>query len=78
MFEVTEGAQGSITSSYTFDPTHQDSVESLAIHGDVFYSSSKDYYIKKWDVASKKLLQGHDSPINGLATNGTQLFTASE
>ncbi|KAK5609460.1 Kinesin-like protein kif21a, partial [Crenichthys baileyi] len=123
MFEVTEGAQGSITSSYTFDPTHQDSVESLAIHGDVFYSSSRDYYIKKWDVASKKLLQsvsaqtdwvsvlgvvpgspvllsgcrggllrlwhtdslaplgevqGHDSPINGLATNSTQLFTASE
>lgn len=23
-------------------------------------------------------VRGHDSPINGLATNGTQLFTASE
>ncbi|KAI3366866.1 hypothetical protein L3Q82_009516 [Scortum barcoo] len=124
MFEVTEGAQGSISSIHTFDPAHQDSVESLAMHGDVFYSGSKDYYIKKWDLASKQLLQqsasaqadwvsalgvvpgspvllsgcrggllrlwhadslaplgevrGHDSPINGLATNSSQLFTASE
>ncbi|XP_062299316.1 kinesin-like protein KIF21A isoform X2 [Scomber scombrus] len=123
MFEVAEGAQGSITSSHTFDPTHQDSVESLAVHRDVFYSGSRDYYIKKWDLASKQLLQsvsaqtdwisalgmvpgspvllsgcrggllrlwhanslaplgevrGHDSPINGLATNGSQLFTASD
>uniref|UniRef100_A0A3Q4I4H9 Kinesin family member 21A n=1 Tax=Neolamprologus brichardi TaxID=32507 RepID=A0A3Q4I4H9_NEOBR len=123
MFEVTEGAQGSITSCHTFDPIHQDSVESLTVHGDFFYSSSRDYYIKKWDLASKKLLQsvnakadwvsalgvvpgspvllsgcrggllrlwhtdslaplgevqGHDSPINGLATNSSQLFTASD
>ncbi|KAM4569730.1 kinesin-like protein KIF21A [Odontesthes bonariensis] len=123
MFEVAEGAQGSIASSHVFDPAHQDSVESLAVHGDAFYSSSRDHYIKKWDLASKKLLQaassradwvsvlgvvpgspvllsgcrggllrlwhadslaplgelqGHDSPINGLATNGTQLFTASD
>ncbi|KAM4712041.1 kinesin-like protein KIF21A isoform 4-T4 [Anableps anableps] len=123
MFEVTEGAQGSIGSSYTLDPSHQDSVESVAVHGDVLYSSSRDYYVKKWDMASKKLLQavsaqtdwvsalgvvpgspvllggcrggllrlwhanslvplgeiqGHDSPINSLATNSTQLFTASD
>ncbi|KAM9334492.1 kinesin-like protein KIF21A [Symphorus nematophorus] len=123
MFEVTEGAQGSITSGHTFDPAHQDGVESLAVHGDVFYSGSRDYYIKKWDLGSKQLLQsasaqadwvsalgvvpgspvllsgcrggllrlwhadslaplgevrGHDSPINGLATNSSQLFTASD
>ncbi|XP_070709708.1 kinesin-like protein KIF21A isoform X2 [Pempheris klunzingeri] len=123
MFEVAEGAQGSITSSHTFGPAHQDGVESLAVHGDVFYSGSRDYYIKKWDLASKQLLQsvsapadwvsalgvvpgsavllsgcrggllrlwhaeslaplgeirGHDSPINGLATNSSQLFTASD
>uniref|UniRef100_A0A673CFW4 Kinesin-like protein KIF21A n=1 Tax=Sphaeramia orbicularis TaxID=375764 RepID=A0A673CFW4_9TELE len=124
MFEVTEGAQGSITSIHTFDPTHQDGVESLAVHGDVFYSGSRDYYIKKWDLANKQLLQqsacsqsdwvsalglvpgspvllsgcrggllrlwhadslaplgeirGHDSPINGLAINSSQLFTASD
>ncbi|XP_071370350.1 kinesin-like protein KIF21A [Centroberyx affinis] len=124
MFEVAEGAQGSISSSHSFDPGHQDSVESLAVHRDVFYSGSRDYYIKKWDLASKRLLQqsvsaqadwvsalgvvpgcpvllsgcrggllrlwhantlaplgevrGHDSPINGLATNSSQLFTASD
>ncbi|XP_072233172.1 kinesin-like protein KIF21A isoform X2 [Leuresthes tenuis] len=123
MFEVAEGAQGSIASSHAFDPAHQDSVEALAVHGDTFCSSSRDHFIKKWDLASKKLLQsvssqadwvsvlgvvpgspvllggcrggllrlwhsdslaplgevqGHDSPINGLATNSTQLFTASD
>lgn len=59
MYEVAEGAQGSISSSHTFDPAHQDGVESLAVHGDVFYSGSRDYYIKKWDLASKQLLQVH-------------------
>ncbi|XP_008291014.1 kinesin-like protein KIF21A [Stegastes partitus] len=123
MFEVAEGAQGSIGSGHTFDPAHQDGVESLAVHGDIFYSSSRDHYIKKWDLASKQLLQsvsaqadwvsalgvvpgssvllsgcrggllrlwhtdslaplgevqGHDSPINGLASNSSQLFTASD
>ncbi|KAG7215946.1 hypothetical protein INR49_031542 [Caranx melampygus] len=123
MFEVAEGAQGSITSSHTFDPAHQDGVESLCVHGDIFYSGSRDYYIKKWDLGSKRLLQsasaqadwvsalgvvpgspvllsgcrggllrlwhvdslaplgevrGHDSPINGLASNSSQLFTASD
>ncbi|XP_054481005.1 kinesin-like protein KIF21A [Anoplopoma fimbria] len=128
MFEVAEGAQGSISSIQTFDPAHQDGVESLAVHGDVFYSGSRDYHIKKWDLGSKRLLQqsvsaqadwvsalgvmpgqwpgspvllsgcrggllrlwhadslaplgevrGHDSPINGLATNSSQLFTASD
>uniref|UniRef100_A0A7N8Y3X6 Kinesin family member 21A n=1 Tax=Mastacembelus armatus TaxID=205130 RepID=A0A7N8Y3X6_9TELE len=120
MFEVAEGAQGSITSSHTFDPAHQDGVESLAVHRDVFYSSSRDFFIKKWDLASRQLLKqavsaqpdwvsalgmvpgspvllsgcrggllrlwhadslaplgevrGHDSPINGLATNKKQLI----
>ncbi|XP_077400857.1 kinesin-like protein KIF21A isoform X6 [Vanacampus margaritifer] len=123
MFEVTEGAQGSISSCHTLEPAHQDSVESLALHGDFVYSGSKDYVVKKWDLASKRLLQsissptdwvsvlgvvpgssallsgcrggllrlwhadslaplgdmqGHDSPINGLATNSTHLFTASD
>ncbi|XP_047431509.1 kinesin-like protein KIF21A isoform X1 [Mugil cephalus] len=123
MFEVTEGAQGSVSSCHTFDPSHQDTVESLAVHGDVFYSSSRDCCVKKWDLAGKQLLQsvsaqadwvsalgvvpgsrvllsgcrgglmrlwhsdslaplgevrGHDSPINGLATNSSQLFTASD
>ncbi|XP_061815741.1 kinesin-like protein KIF21A isoform X2 [Nerophis lumbriciformis] len=123
MFEVTEAAQGSISCCHTFDSPHQDSVESLATHGDVFYSASRDYYVKKWDLTSKKLLQtasahtdwvsalgvvpnssvllsgcrggllrlwhtdslaplgevqGHDSPVNSVATNSSQLFTASD
>lgn len=57
MFEVAEGAQGSIGSSHTFVPAHQDGVESLAVHGDVFYSGSRDFVIKKWDLSSKQLLQ---------------------
>ncbi|XP_037551754.1 LOW QUALITY PROTEIN: kinesin-like protein KIF21A [Nematolebias whitei] len=57
MFEVAEGAQGSISSSHTFEPAHQDSVECLAVHENVFYSSSRDFCIKKWDMASKRLLQ---------------------
>uniref|UniRef100_A0A672IJ04 Kinesin family member 21A n=1 Tax=Salarias fasciatus TaxID=181472 RepID=A0A672IJ04_SALFA len=124
MFEVAEGAQGSISSCHTFDPAHQDGVESLTVHGEVLYSSSRDHCIKKWDLTSKQLLQqtasgladwvsalgvvpgspvllsgcrggllrlwhsgslaplgevqGHDSPINGLAANSSQLFTASD
>ncbi|XP_068163068.1 kinesin-like protein KIF21A isoform X2 [Antennarius striatus] len=124
MFEVAEGAQGSVPSHHTFEPAHQDGVESLFIHGDVFYSGSRDYCIKKWDLTRKQLqqqsanahsgwvsalgvvpgssmllsgcrggllrlwhsdslaplgeVQGHDSPINSLATNSSQLFTASD
>ncbi|KAM4615073.1 kinesin-like protein KIF21A isoform 2-T2 [Polymixia lowei] len=124
MFEVAEGVQGSISASHTFDPAHQDGVESLVVHSDSFYSGSRDYCIKRWDLASKRLLQrssgahadyvsalglvpgspvllsgcrggllklwhadslaplgevrGHDSPINSLATNSSQLFTASD
>ncbi|XP_077565794.1 kinesin-like protein KIF21A [Stigmatopora nigra] len=123
MFEVAEGAQGSISSCHTLDPSHQDSVESLALCGDFAYTTSRDHAIKKWDLAGKRLLQsvsvqtdwvsalgvvpgssallsgcrggllrlwhadslaplghvqGHDSPINSLATNSSHLFTASD
>ncbi|XP_057711705.1 kinesin-like protein KIF21A isoform X2 [Corythoichthys intestinalis] len=123
MFEVVEGAQGSISSCHTLDPSHLDNVESLALYGDFAYSSSRDHVIKKWDLANKRLLQsvsaqtdwssalgvvpgssallsacrggllrlwhadslaplgdvqGHDSPINNLATNNSHLFTASD
>uniref|UniRef100_A0A3P8VYV7 Kinesin family member 21A n=1 Tax=Cynoglossus semilaevis TaxID=244447 RepID=A0A3P8VYV7_CYNSE len=124
MFVIAEGAQGSVTSSHSFEPSHQDGVESLTVYGDVLFSGSRDYHIKKWDLASKRLLQqsasaqtdwvsalgvvpgspvllsgcrggllrlwntdslaplgevrGHDSPINGLAVNGSQVFTASD
>lgn len=72
MFEVTEGAQGSVGSSYTFDPAHQDSVESLAVHRDALYSSSRDYYIKKWDMASKSLVQVRQ--CRGLEIRGVDII----
>uniref|UniRef100_A0A8C5FEC7 Kinesin family member 21A n=1 Tax=Gadus morhua TaxID=8049 RepID=A0A8C5FEC7_GADMO len=62
IFEVAEGAQGSITSCMTFEPKHQDSVEALVVHGDTFYSSSRDLSIKRWDLSSKKQLQCVSSP----------------
>uniref|UniRef100_A0A3B3ZVV7 Uncharacterized protein n=1 Tax=Periophthalmus magnuspinnatus TaxID=409849 RepID=A0A3B3ZVV7_9GOBI len=57
MFEVAEGAQGSLTSGHTLEPSHQDSVEALSVSGDVLYSSSRDQSIHKWDVSRKRLLQ---------------------
>lgn len=57
MYEVTEGTQGSISAGHTFDPAHQEDVESLAVHGDVLYSTSRDFCIKKWDLSSKRQLQ---------------------
>lgn len=124
MFEVAEGAQGSVASCHSFEPSHQEGIESLLVQGDSLYSGSRDSCIKRWDLAGKRLLQqvlgahsdwvsalgmvpgcpvllsgcrggllrlwhsdslaplgevrGHDSPINGLATNSSQLFTASD
>ncbi|KAM8882901.1 kinesin-like protein KIF21A [Synchiropus picturatus] len=123
MFEVTEGSKGSLSCCQTFEPAHQDAVEALVVHKDVFYSASRDLHIKKWDLSCKRMLQsasahmdwtsglglvpgspvllggcrdgllrlwhadslaplgevsGHDSPINSLVTNSSQLFTASD
>lgn len=57
MYEVTEGAQGSISAGHTFDPAHQEGVESLAVNRDILYSSSRDFCIKKWDLSRKQQLQ---------------------
>uniref|UniRef100_A0A6Q2ZK65 Kinesin motor domain-containing protein n=1 Tax=Esox lucius TaxID=8010 RepID=A0A6Q2ZK65_ESOLU len=124
VFEVTEGAQGSIVACHNFEPSHHECIDSLAIQGDNLYSGSRDYCIKKWDLSRKRLVQqvvsahfdwvsalgmvpgsqvvlsadrggvlklwhadtleplgelrGHDSPVNGMATNNSQLFTASD
>ncbi|XP_072309352.1 kinesin-like protein KIF21A isoform X2 [Eucyclogobius newberryi] len=123
MFEVAEGAQGSVASGHTFEPSHRDAVEALTVGGDTLYSSSRDHTLHKWDMSRKRLLQsasgpsdwagalglvpgarvllsgcrggllrlwhadslaplgelqGHDSPINGLTTNSSQVFTASD
>ncbi|XP_073669362.1 kinesin-like protein KIF21A isoform X2 [Paramisgurnus dabryanus] len=123
MFDVTEGAVGSISPTHNFEPPHYDGIESLVVQGDCLFSGSRDNGIKKWDLARKDLLQvpnahrdwvcalgivpaspillsgcrggvlklwhtdtlsplgeirGHESPINGISTNSTHLFTASD
>uniref|UniRef100_A0A4W4G6S5 Kinesin motor domain-containing protein n=1 Tax=Electrophorus electricus TaxID=8005 RepID=A0A4W4G6S5_ELEEL len=55
MFDVVEGAQGSITSTHTFEAAHQDSLEALTTLGDSAYSASRDLCIKRWDLSRKQL-----------------------
>uniref|UniRef100_A0A8B9JVR2 Kinesin-like protein KIF21A n=1 Tax=Astyanax mexicanus TaxID=7994 RepID=A0A8B9JVR2_ASTMX len=57
MFDVVEGAQGSITSTHNFEPAHRDGMEALSIHGDSLYSAGRDHCIKKWDLSRKQLQQ---------------------
>ncbi|XP_034390151.1 kinesin-like protein KIF21A isoform X4 [Cyclopterus lumpus] len=124
LFDVTEGALGSIGPTHNFEPPHYDGIESLVVQGDILFSGSRDNGIKKWDLGRKDLLQqvpnahrdwvcalgvvpgspallsgcrggvlklwhtdtlgtlgelkGHESPINGIATNSSHLFTASD
>uniref|UniRef100_A0ACB8FQ65 Kinesin-like protein kif21a n=1 Tax=Sphaerodactylus townsendi TaxID=933632 RepID=A0ACB8FQ65_9SAUR len=124
MFDVTEGALGTVSPTHNFEPPHYDGIEALTIMGDSLFSGSRDNGIKKWDLAQKDLIQqvpnahkdwvcalglvpgspallsgcrggilklwnidtfapiselkGHDSPINAICTNSSQIFTASE
>ncbi|XP_063998544.1 kinesin-like protein KIF21A isoform X6 [Pogoniulus pusillus] len=124
MFDVTEGALGSVSPTHNFEPPHYDGIEALAIMADNLFSGSRDNGIKKWDLAQKDLLQqvpnahkdwvcalglvpgtpvllsgcrggtlklwnvdtfapigemkGHDSPINAICTNSSQIFTAAD
>ncbi|MBN3298410.1 KI21A protein, partial [Amia calva] len=124
MFDVSEGALGTVTPTFNFEPPHYDGIESLVIQGDSLFSGSRDNGIKKWDLSRKELLQqvpnahrdwvcalglvpgnpallsgcrggvlklwhsdsltplgelkGHESPINGISTNSSHVFTAAE
>nr|XP_020652631.1 kinesin-like protein KIF21A isoform X5 [Pogona vitticeps]XP_020652633.1 kinesin-like protein KIF21A isoform X6 [Pogona vitticeps] len=124
MFDVTEGALGTVSPTHNFEPPHYDGIEALTIMGDNLFSGSRDNGIKKWDLAQKDLVQqvpnahkdwvcalglvpgspvllsgcrggilklwnvdtflpiselkGHDSPINAICTNSSQIFTASD
>uniref|UniRef100_A0A8C2D018 Kinesin family member 21A n=1 Tax=Cyprinus carpio TaxID=7962 RepID=A0A8C2D018_CYPCA len=121
MFDVGEGAQGSISATHHFDPSHQDGLEALAIHGETLFTAARDSCIKKWDLTRKQLqeqverahsdllsslavvpgssavmsgckggllkfwhtdtlralgeIRGHDSSVNDICTNSSQLFT---
>ncbi|KAJ8372603.1 hypothetical protein AAFF_G00281100 [Aldrovandia affinis] len=124
VFDVTEGALGSVSPTHNFEPPHYDGIESLTVQGDGLFSGSRDNGIKKWDLSRKDLLQqvpnahrdwvcalgvvpgvpallsgcrggvlrlwntdslaplgelrGHESPINGISTNSSNVFTASD
>ncbi|XP_036614660.1 kinesin-like protein KIF21A isoform X7 [Trichosurus vulpecula] len=124
MFDVTEGALGTVSPTHNFEPPHYDGIEALTIQGDNLFSGSRDNGIKKWDLSQKDLLQqvpnahkdwvcalglvpghpillsgcrggilklwsvdtfvpvgemkGHDSPINAICVNATQIFTAAD
>nr|XP_060634391.1 kinesin-like protein KIF21A isoform X10 [Anolis sagrei ordinatus] len=124
MFDVTEGALGTVGPTHNFEPPHYDGIEALTIIGDNLFSGSRDNGIKKWDLAQRDLIQqvpnahkdwvcalgpvpgspvllsgcrggilklwdvdtfapiselkGHDSPINAICTNSSQIFTASD
>lgn len=66
MFDVTEGALGSIGPTHNFEPPHYDGIESVVVQGDCLFSGSRDNGIKKWDLAHKDLLQV--SSINQYST----------
>ncbi|XP_075783604.1 kinesin-like protein KIF21A isoform X6 [Pelodiscus sinensis] len=57
MFDVTEGALGTVSPTHNFEPPHYDGIEALTIVGDTLFSGSRDNGIKKWDLAQKDLLQ---------------------
>ncbi|TFK06884.1 matrilin-4 [Platysternon megacephalum] len=57
MFDVTEGALGTVSPTHNFEPPHYDGIEALTIIGDALFSGSRDNGIKKWDLAQKDLLQ---------------------
>ncbi|KAM4882941.1 kinesin-like protein KIF21A isoform 2-T2 [Thomomys bottae] len=57
MFDVTEGALGTVNPTHNFEPPHYDGIEALTIQGDILFSGSRDNGIKKWDLTQKDLLQ---------------------
>ncbi|XP_016423930.1 kinesin-like protein KIF21A [Sinocyclocheilus rhinocerous] len=57
MFDVTEGAVGSISPTHNFEPPHYDGIESLVVQGDCLFSGSRDNGIKKWNLTRKDLQQ---------------------
>uniref|UniRef100_A0A8C6YIF4 Kinesin family member 21A n=1 Tax=Naja naja TaxID=35670 RepID=A0A8C6YIF4_NAJNA len=57
MFDITEGALGTVSPTHNFEPPHYDGIEALTIMGDNLFSGSRDNGIKKWDLAQKDLIQ---------------------
>lgn len=51
MFNVNADASGLLTPTFDLEPPHYDGIESLALHGNVLFSGSRDAAIKKWNLA---------------------------
>uniref|UniRef100_A0A8C5QKY5 Uncharacterized protein n=1 Tax=Leptobrachium leishanense TaxID=445787 RepID=A0A8C5QKY5_9ANUR len=56
-FKRYEGALGTVSPTFCFEPPHYDGIEALIINGDHLFSGSRDNGIKKWDMSRKDLLQ---------------------
>lgn len=56
MFDVTEGALGTVSPTHNFEPPHYDGIEALTIHGDNLFSGS-EIMESKWGFKLKDLLQ---------------------
>jgi len=63
----------------TLNPPHYDGIESLLIKDTHLYSGSRDTCIKKWDLASEKMLctaaNAHGNWITGLSNLPSSLKT---
>ena len=57
VFEVMEDAAGVLTPKYNLEPPHYDGIQSLAFHGNLLFSGSRDACIKKWDIVDQQLKQ---------------------
>ncbi|XP_071100198.1 kinesin-like protein KIF21A isoform X1 [Haliotis cracherodii] len=57
VFEVLDEAAGVFTPKYNLDPPHYDGIQSLALHGSMLFSGSRDTCIKKWDLKDQQLKQ---------------------
>ncbi|XP_067654279.1 kinesin-like protein KIF21A isoform X2 [Haliotis asinina] len=57
VFEVMDDAAGVFTPKYNLEPPHYDGIQSLALHGSMLFSGSRDTCIKKWDLNDQQLKQ---------------------
>lgn len=66
IFDVIEGAQGSISAAHNFESAHHDGLEALSMLGNSVYSAARDHSIRRWDLSTKQLKQ---VPILGIKQN---------
>lgn len=57
VFEVNGDSGGIFSPKMNLNPPHYDGIQSLALHGDVLFSGSRDMCIKKWDLTRQELTQ---------------------